>query len=370
MAGPVRGVPGLGHRRAGRGAAAAGGARRSGHHACRAHREVAVDDRDGPAHRRRRARPGPRRRAGARLGGAAGGRARGRQVDAAAGGRGPLRPRRATAPCTSPARSPPPRCALRADRDRRGRPTSCTSLPRPTWPPCSGHVEQVAPRPARRRLRADGRVAEVDGAAGGVTQVREVAGALIRAAKNRGIATVARRARDQGRLDRRARGCSSTSSTSCCTFEGDRHSRLRLVRARQEPLRPGRRGRLLRAGRRTASRAARPERAVPVPARRPRLAGTCVTVTLEGRRPLLAEVQALVVPSSVRQPAPRRPAGSTRRASRWCSAVLAAAAGCTARTGRHLRRRRSAASASPSPRPTSRRPRRGSATAGTPVPPG
>jgi DNA repair protein RadA/Sms len=34
------------------------------------------------------------------------------------------------------------------------------------------------------------------------------------------------------------------------------------------------------------------------------VAGTCVTVTMEGRRPLLAEVQALVAPSSL--PSPRR----------------------------------------------------------------
>ncbi len=59
--------------------------------------------------------------------------------------------------------------------------------------------------------------AEVDGAPGGVTQVREVAGHLIRVAKERGIATVARRPRHQGRLDRRPAACWSTSSTSSST---------------------------------------------------------------------------------------------------------------------------------------------------------
>ena len=86
-------------------------------------------------------------------------------------------------------------------------------------------------------------------------------------------------------------------------FEGDR-ALLAAPGARgEEPLRRHRRDRLLRDARRPASGPVRPlglflsRRPMPVP-------GTCVTVTLEGRRPLVAEVQALVA-----SPAPRHRAG-------------------------------------------------------------
>ena len=72
----------------------------------------------------------------------------------------------------------------------------------------------------------------------------------------------------------------------------------------------------------------RPQRAVPVQPRPRVVPGTCVTVTLEGRRPLVAEVQALVAPSVMPDPAadhqrprrlarrddPRRPRPPGRRA--------------------------------------------------------
>ena len=104
-------------------------------------------------------------------------------------------------------------------------------------------------------------------------------------------------------------------------FEGDRHATLRLVRAVEEPLRPGRRGRLLRAGRRRHHGLADPRglflsrRAEPVP-------GTCVTVTLEGRRPLRgrgagADRRRRQLPAP-----PRAPAGWTTRAVAMMLAVL------------------------------------------------
>jgi DNA repair protein RadA/Sms len=86
-------------------------------------------------------------------------------------------------------------------------------------------------------------------------------------------------------------------------FEGDRHSRLRLVRAVKNRYGPtdevgcfdlsdvGIVGLPDPSGLFLSSR----DHAV---------AGTCVTVTLEGRRPLVAEVQALVAPSPL--PSPRR----------------------------------------------------------------
>ena len=132
----------------------------------------------------------------------------------------------------------------------------------------------------------------VEGGAGGVTQVRAVAGALTGVAKERDIATVL--------------VCHVTKDGAIAGprllehlvdvvlhFEGDRHSSLRMVRAVKNRFGPadevgcfaltdgGIKGMVDPSG---LFLSRRPE-AVP---------GTCVTVTVEGRRPLLAEVQALV----------------------------------------------------------------------------
>ena len=72
--------------------------------------------------------------------------------------------------------------------------------------------------------------AQIEGTPGGVSQVREVASALIQAAKRGGSpwsswATSPRTARWQ------ARASSSTWWTWCAPFEGEQHSTLRLLRA-------------------------------------------------------------------------------------------------------------------------------------------
>src|SRR5680860_487335 len=70
----------------------------------------------------------------------------------------------------------------------------------------------------------------VDGAAGNVSQVREVAAALIRAAKERGMATllVGHVTKDGSIAGPRVL---EHLVDVVCQFEGDRHSRLRMVRA-------------------------------------------------------------------------------------------------------------------------------------------
>ena len=116
-----------------------------------------------------------------------------------------------------------------------------------------------------------------------------------------------RRPRHQGRLDRRAPRPSSTSSTRSSSLEGERTSALRLLRAIEEPLRVDRGGRRLRDGRARPGRGrpTRPGRSSPsTTSRRP---GSVVAPTLEGSRPLLVEVQALVAPAGYGSP--------TRRAS-------------------------------------------------------
>ncbi len=144
--------------------------------------------------------------------------------------------------------------------------------------------------------------AQVEGAAGNVAQVREVAASLIHVAKSRGIAVllVGHVTKDGSIAGPRLL---EHLVDVVVQFEGERHSRLRLVRAAKNRYGPtdevgcfdlsdvGIVGLPDPSGLFLSSRDA----AVP---------GTCVTVTLEGRRPLVAEIQSLVTASTL--PTPRR----------------------------------------------------------------
>ncbi len=142
--------------------------------------------------------------------------------------------------------------------------------------------------------------AEVEGSAGNVSQVREVAASLIQVAKARGIAVllVGHVTKDGSIAGPRVL---EHLVDVVVQFEGDRHSRLRLVRAVKNRYGPTDEvgcfdlsdigivgltdpSGLFLSGRTTE------------------VAGTCVTVTLEGRRPLVAEVQALVAKSTLATP--------------------------------------------------------------------
>jgi DNA repair protein RadA/Sms len=143
---------------------------------------------------------------------------------------------------------------------------------------------------------------EVEGSAGNVAQVREVAASLIQLAKSRGIAImlVGHVTKDGSIAGPRVL---EHLVDVVVQFEGDRHSRLRLVRAVKNRYGPtdevgcfdlsdvGIVGLSDPSGLFLSSR----DLIVP---------GTCVTVTLEGRRPLVTEVQALLAASVI--PTPRR----------------------------------------------------------------
>lgn len=143
---------------------------------------------------------------------------------------------------------------------------------------------------------------QVEGSAGNVTQVREVAASLIQAAKTRGIAIllVGHVTKDGSIAGPRVL---EHLVDVVVQFEGDRHSRLRLVRAVKN-----RYGPTDEVGCFDLSDVGIVGLADPsglfLSHRDTNVAGTCVTVTLEGRRPLVAEVQALIAPS--RLPQPRR----------------------------------------------------------------
>jgi DNA repair protein RadA/Sms len=165
------------------------------------------------------------------------------------------------------------------------------------------HVEQVKPSlliiDSVQAIGADG----VDGVPGGVTQVREVAATLIQVAKRHSIATilVGHVTKDGSVAGPRVL---EHLVDVVLTFEGETTSRLRMIRATKN-----RHGPVDEVGCFDLAEDGIVE--VPDPtgrfvSRHPSpVSGTCVTVTMEGRRPLLAEIQALVAPS---------PAGTPRRA--------------------------------------------------------
>ena len=142
--------------------------------------------------------------------------------------------------------------------------------------------------------------AMVDGAAGGVSQVREVAASLIAAAKRLNMTTllVGHVTKDGSIAGPRLL---EHLVDVVCQFDGERHSRLRLLRAVKnrygqtdevgcfDLTDDGIEGLADPSGLFT-SRTSQP------------VSGTCITVTMEGRRPLLAEVQALLTPSVGSQP--------------------------------------------------------------------
>ncbi|OKI23857.1 DNA repair protein RadA [Nocardiopsis sp. TSRI0078] len=164
------------------------------------------------------------------------------------------------------------------------------------------HVEAVAPRLLIVDSVQTMVSPEASGVPGGVTQVRQVAGALIQIAKERGIATVL-----VGHVTKDGSIAGPRMLEHLVDvvlhFEGERHSQLRLLRAVKNRYGPTDEIGCFEltesgiVGLPDPSGLFLTERTAPVP-------GTCVTVTLEGRRPLITEVQALVAASPL--PAPRR----------------------------------------------------------------
>ncbi|MDQ1465278.1 MAG: hypothetical protein QOC73_2219 [Actinomycetota bacterium] len=143
-------------------------------------------------------------------------------------------------------------------------------------------------------------VAGVDGSAGGVTQVRQVASALIAVAKERGIATmlVGHVTKDGSIAGPRAL---EHLVDVVLQFEGERHSRLRLVRAVKN-----RYGACDEVGCFDLTEEGIVGLADPsglfLSRHTDPVSGTCVTVAIEGRRPMVAEVQALVAKSTLASP--------------------------------------------------------------------
>ena len=164
------------------------------------------------------------------------------------------------------------------------------------------HVEQVRPSLlVVDSVQAIGSPA-VDGVPGGVTQVREVAATLVQVAKRRGVPVLMVGHVTKDGLVAGPRLLEHMVDV-VLPFEGDRTGRLRFLRAVKN-----RYGPVDEVGCFDLSAGGIVEVTDPtglfVSRHGEPVSGTCVTVTMEGRRPLLAEVQALVAPSA--QSTPRR----------------------------------------------------------------
>lgn len=165
-----------------------------------------------------------------------------------------------------------------------------------------GHIDAVSPGLLVVDSVQTIASAAADGTAGGVTQVRAVAATLIAVAKQRGIATVL-----VGHVTKDGSIAGPRLLEHLVDvvlyFEGEKHSTLRMVRAVKNRFGAADEVGCFELGDGGIWGLADPSglflsrRGTPV-------AGTCVTVTVEGRRPLLAELQALVTPTSL--PSPRR----------------------------------------------------------------
>lgn len=165
-----------------------------------------------------------------------------------------------------------------------------------------GHIEQTDPSLLVVDSVQTIGTAEADGSVGGISQVREVTGALVRVAKRRGMAVIiiGHVTKDGSIAGPRLL---EHLVDVVLAFEGDRHSGLRMVRANKNRYGPADEVGCFEMAERGIIEVPDPsglftsQQIEPVP-------GTCVTVTMEGSRPMLAEVQSLV--AAVPQDAPAR----------------------------------------------------------------
>jgi DNA repair protein RadA/Sms len=165
-----------------------------------------------------------------------------------------------------------------------------------------GHIEQVQPSLLILDSVQTVASAQLESAPGGPAQIREVTAALIRVSKSRAMSTllVGHVTKDGSIAGPRLL---EHLVDVVLHFEGDRHARLRIIRGVKNRYGATDEVGCFELHDAGISGVADPsglfltKRDKPVP-------GTCLTVTLEGRRPLVAEVQALMVDSQI--PSPRR----------------------------------------------------------------
>jgi DNA repair protein RadA/Sms len=163
-----------------------------------------------------------------------------------------------------------------------------------------GQVEDISPELVIVDSVQTVQASTVDGLAGGVSQVREVASTLIRLAKDKGIPVLI-----VGHVTKDGQVAGPRTLEHLvdvvCQFEGDRHTALRFVRALKNRFGPTDEvGCFEMTGDGISE--------VPDPSALFRsdsgeaMSGTCTTIALEGKRALPVEIQALVSPTNAPQP--------------------------------------------------------------------
>ncbi len=186
-----------------------------------------------------------------------------------------------------------------------------------------GHVDALSPTLLVVDSIQTIAAGNVDGTPGGVTQVREVAAALTRLGKDRemSVVLVGHVTKDGSIAGPRLL---EHLVDVVLHFEGERHSTLRMVRAMKNRFGPADEVGCFELADDGIHGLADPSGLFLSGSRTDPEPGTCVTVTLEGRRPLVAEVQALAVAAGriaathdVRaRRQPRRPVARRARAAR------------------------------------------------------
>jgi DNA repair protein RadA/Sms len=166
------------------------------------------------------------------------------------------------------------------------------------------HVDDVAPGLLVVDSIQTISTGSVEGGTGGVPQIRAVAAGLIAVAKQRGMATVI-----VGHVTKDGQLAGPRVLEHLVDvvlhFEGDRHSSLRLIRATKNRYGAADEIGCFEMHEDGIAGLADPS-GLFLSERTTAVAGTCVTVSIEGRRPLVTEVQALVARTST--------GGSPRRA--------------------------------------------------------
>jgi DNA repair protein RadA/Sms len=162
------------------------------------------------------------------------------------------------------------------------------------------HIEQVRPSLLVVDSIQTIGASDLEGVPGGVTQVKEVAAALIRVAKTRNITTVlvGHVTKDGSIAGPRVL---EHVVDVVLAFEGDRNSRFRMVRAMKNRFGPVDEVGCFDLSQEGISAVTDPT-GLFVENHEQQVPGTCVAVTMEGRRPLLAEVQALVTRTAAERP--------------------------------------------------------------------
>ena len=163
-----------------------------------------------------------------------------------------------------------------------------------------GHIESLSPDLLIVDSVQTVSSGALEGSAGGVAQVREVAATLIRVAKDTALPIIL-----VGHVTKDGQVAGPRTLEHLvdvvCQFEGDRQTSLRFIRAQKNRFGP-----TDEVGCFEMSGSGIVE--VPDPSSLFRsgtgtpVSGTCITIALEGRRALPVEIQALVVPSSAPQP--------------------------------------------------------------------